>query len=216
MRQFLFVIAGCLAYLTFKSFADASVLVATSDPSLGGLLASVQLDAFVNQADFGSSPASAPDLLSFLMYEADPVESSENLRGWMRLLNLSEPNSPESTLAHIVACLFTRDLGVVGVSREASLDRWLTEQGLANKSELTPFDVSSPWVNTLSLAEVEEAPEGDRVIYHLQGTMRTSVPNEFFPIELSIEIVDRGENGWLADGFEVSPDGEFQAVPGNG
>ncbi|NJL39882.1 MAG: hypothetical protein HC840_17090 [Leptolyngbyaceae cyanobacterium RM2_2_4] len=213
MRQVLFVIAGCLAYLTFKSFADASMWVATSDPSLGGLLASSPLEAFVNQADFGSSPAPASDLLSFVMYEADPVESSANLRGWMRLLNLSEPNSPENTLAHIVACLFTRDLGVSG-NLEAAVDRWLTEQGQENKSALLPFDMSSPWVNTLSLAEVEESPEGDRITYHLQGTMRTSVPNEFFPIELSIEIVNDGEGGWLADDFEVSPEGEF--VMGNG
>jgi hypothetical protein len=215
MRQVLFVIAGCLAYLAFKSFADASVLVVTSDPSLSGLLAASPLEAFVNQADFGSSPAPAPDLLSFVMYEADPVESSVNLRDWMRLLNLSEPNSPENTLAHIVACLFTRDLGVSG-NLEASVDRWLTEQGQENKSALLPFDMSSPWVNTLSLAEVDESPEGDRITYHLEGTMRTSVPNEFFPVELSIEMVKDGEGGWLAEDFEVSPDGEFEAIPNAG
>lgn len=145
---------------------------------------------------------------SRLTTEVNPELAWFNLTDWMYLLNRSDPHSPESVLAHIVASIFTRDTGALAskmgnLSIRSGLDQWLTEKGQENKKKLASFDRSSPWPNTLTLARAESSANGEQRIYWLKGTARTSEPGVFYPIEFSIQLVKNHQGEWLANDFEV-------------
>ncbi len=161
-----------------------------------------------------SSSIASSDLTSKLgsrlRTEVNPEQAWFNLTDWMYLLNRSDPQSPESVLAHIVASIFTRDTGALASKMGNSsihfgLDQWLTEKGKQNKKKLASFDRSSPWPNTLTLVRAESSANGEQRIYWLKGTARTSEPGVFYPIEFSIQLVKNNQGKWLANDFEVIP-----------
>lgn len=161
-----------------------------------------------------SNSVASSDLKSKLGFrlttEVNPELAWFNLTDWMYLLNRSDPQSPESVLAHIVASIFTRDTGALASkmgnsSIHSGLDQWLTEKGKQNKKKLASLDMSSPWPNTLILARSESSANGEQHIYWLKGTTRTSEPGVFYPIEFSIQLVKNNQGKWLANDFEVIP-----------
>ncbi|MZP30061.1 hypothetical protein GTO91_10120 [Heliobacterium undosum] len=137
-----------------------------------------------------------------------------NLRSWIHLQNRSDDSTPEGTLARVVTSLLTRDTGALPrpeletpsgpqVQWQFSLDLWLTDKGKMVKGKLAGFDVSSPWLYTLSVADVKGSADGNSQTYLLKGTSRTSAPGGIYPVAISVTLIKDGNGHWRADDFNV-------------